>query len=142
MATPMTDEQRREFLSAGTRTGVLSTVRKDGRPHAAPIWFVLDGDTVVFTTNRDTVKGRNLRRTGQAVLTVDEASPPFDFVTITGRVEISDDLDEMLPWAVALGGRYMGADRAEQFGRRNAVEGELLVRLLPDHVVALGRISD
>lgn len=53
-------------LLAGTRTGVLSTVCKDGRPHAAPIWFVLDGDTVVFTTGRGTVKGRNLRRTGQA----------------------------------------------------------------------------
>jgi PPOX class probable F420-dependent enzyme len=142
MATAMTDEQRHEFLSAGTRTGVLSTVRQDGRPHAAPIWFVLDGDTIVFTTHRDTVKGRNLRRTGQAVLTVDEAVPPFDFVTITGHVEISEDLDEMLPWAVALAGRYMGAEAAESFGRRNAVEGELLVRLTPDHVVALGGMAD
>ena len=82
-------EQRRAFLLDGTRTGILATVRKDGRPHAAPIWFTLDGDVVVFTTGADTVKGRNLRREGRALLVVDEATPPFDFVTIEGRVEIS-----------------------------------------------------
>lgn len=138
----MSDDERRAFLSAGTRTGVLSTVRADGRPHAAPIWFVLDGDNAIFTTGRDTVKGRNLRRTGQAALTVDEAAPPFSFVTIMGRAEISDDHDEMLRWATAIGGRYMGADNAEQFGRRNAVPEELLVRLVPDKIVAVARVAD
>lgn len=142
MATVMTDDERRAFLSAGTRTGVLSTVRKDGTPHAAPIWFVLDGDDVVFTTGRDTVKGRNLRRTGVAVLTVDEAAPPFSFVTVTGRVEISNDLDEMVTWATRLGGRYMGAENAEAFGRRNAVPEELLVRLTPERTVALAGLAD
>jgi PPOX class probable F420-dependent enzyme len=142
MATAMTDDDRRAFLVHGTRTGVLSTVRKDGRPHAAPIWFVLDGDAVVFTTGQDTVKGRNLRRTGQAVLTVDDGAPPYSFVTVTGRVEISEDLDEMRPWAVALGRRYMGTGAAEEFGRRNAVPGELLVRLVPEHVVALAAVAD
>jgi PPOX class probable F420-dependent enzyme len=138
----MSDEERRNFLMAGTRTGVLSTVRRDGRPHAAPIWFVLDGDVVVFTTAHDTVKGRNLRRTGQAALTVDDGAPPYSFVSITGTVDISEDVDEMLPWATELGGRYMGAHQAEAFGRRNAVPGELLVRLVPDRIIALRGISE
>jgi PPOX class probable F420-dependent enzyme len=138
----MTDDERRAFLLAGTRTGMLATVRADGRPHAAPIWFTLDGDDVVFTTGASTVKARNLRRSGRAVLAVDESSPPYDFVTIEGPVEISEDLDEMLPWAVALGARYMGADRAEAFGRRNAVAGELLIRLRAEKIVALAGIAD
>ncbi|MFN2563025.1 MAG: PPOX class F420-dependent oxidoreductase [Jatrophihabitans sp.] len=138
----MSDEERRDFLMAGTRTGVLSTVRRDGRPHAAPIWFVLDGDAVVFTTAHDTVKGRNLRRTGQAALTVDDGVPPYSFVNISGTVEISEDVAEMLPWATKLGGRYMGAEQAEAFGQRNAVPGELLVRLVPDRIVALAGISE
>jgi PPOX class probable F420-dependent enzyme len=138
----MSDEQRRAFLLGGTRTGVLATVRKDGRPHAAPIWFTLDGDDVLFTTGADTVKGRNLRRTGQATLVVDEPVAPYHFVTIDGTVEISEDLDEMLRWATELGGRYMGAENAESFGRRNAVRGELLVRLRPTKIVALADISE
>ena len=43
----------------------------------------------------------------------------------------------MLVWTTKIGARYMGEDRAEEFGRRNAVEGELLVRLTPDRVVAI-----
>jgi PPOX class probable F420-dependent enzyme len=142
MASQMSDDERRKFLLDGTRTGVLATVRADGRPHAAPIWFTLDGDDVMFNTGADTVKGRNLRRDGRAVLVVDEGVPPFDFVTIEGRVEISEDLDESLRWATALGERYMGSDRAEEFGRRNAVPGELLVRLRPDRIIALAGIAD
>ncbi|GAB2478409.1 PPOX class F420-dependent oxidoreductase [Jatrophihabitans fulvus] len=146
MAHTMSDAERRAFLSEGTRTGVLSTVRKDGTPHAAPVWFVLesdDSDVIVFTTGRDTVKGRNLRRTGVATLTVDEPHPPYGFVTVTGRVEIVDgDVEAMLPWATRLGGRYMGEENAEQFGRRNAVPDELLVRLVPDKIVALAALAD
>ncbi len=142
MATQMSDDDRRAFLSAGTRTGVLSTVRKDGTPHAAPIWFVLDGDVVVFTTGRDTVKGRNLRRDGVATLTVDEPAPPYSFVTLTGRADISDDLDELLIWATRLAARYMGAEQAEAFGRRNAVPEEILVRLTPERTVALAGLAD
>lgn len=142
MASTMSDDERRAYLSDGTRTGVLSTVRKDGRPHAAPVWFVLDGDTVVFMTGRETVKGRNLVRTGQAVLTVDTPQPPFDFVTITGRVEISEDLEAMLPWSIRIAARYMGDDKADEFGRRNAVEGELLLRLIPENTVAVQALAE
>jgi len=142
MATPMTDDQRRAFLAEGARTGVLSTTRADGSPHAAPIWFVLDGDVPVFNTGRDTLKGRNLRRDPRAVLTVDDATPPYSFVTVTGRVEISEDPGELLHWATVIARRYMGPDRAEQFGRRNGVPGELLVRLVPEQVVAIAGVAD
>jgi hypothetical protein len=55
---------------------------------------------------------------------------------------VSHDLDEMLVWATRIGGRYMGADRAQEFGRRNAVEGELLVRLRPTRAVGRAGISE
>ncbi len=142
MASPMTDEQRRAFLLAGTRTAVLSTVRADGRPHAAPVWFTLDGDDVLFTTGADTIKGRHLRRDPRAALTVDDATPPFAFVIMRGPVELSDDLEAMLPIATELGRRYLGAARAEETGRRNAVPGELLVRFRPERISAFTGIAD
>ncbi|MEA2250933.1 MAG: hypothetical protein QOI62_1596 [Solirubrobacteraceae bacterium] len=130
------------FAAEGTRTGKLATVRRDGRPHVVPIWFVVDGDDLVFMTGAETVKGRNLRRTGQASLCVDDQEPPYSFVAVTGSVAISEDQFELLRFGTALGRRYMGADRAEEFGRRNAVPGELLVRLHAEHVVALAHIAD
>ncbi len=120
----MSKEEARAFLAEGTRTGKLATVRK------------------VFTTGAETVKGRALRRTGRAALCVDLERPPFAYVMIDGEVEISEDLDEMLVWATRLAARYEGADRAEEFGRRNAVPGELLVRLRPASVVAREYIDE
>jgi PPOX class probable F420-dependent enzyme len=138
----MSDDERRAFLMSGTRTGILSTVRADGRPHAAPVWFVLDGDVVVFMTGAGTVKGRNLVRSGQATITVDIAEPPFAYVSVGGAIEVSTDLDAMLPWSIKLAARYMGDEQAEAFGRRNAVEGELLLRLTPDNTVAFAGVAD
>ena len=46
----------------------------------------------MFTTGATTVKGRTLRRTGWAAMTVDDDRPPFSFVTVEGPVTISDDL--------------------------------------------------
>jgi len=138
----MTETEWRKFLAAGTRTGKLATTRLDGRPHVVPIWFVLDGDDLVFNTGADTIKGRSLLRTGWACLCVDDERPPFSFVTVSGPVAISTDLDEMLPWAIRIAARYMGDAHAEQFGRRNVVEGELLLRLRAAHVVAISRLAD
>jgi len=142
MAREMTPDEIRAFLLEGTRTATVATVRADGRPHVAPVWFVLDGDDIIFNTGADSVKGKTLRRDPRVSLAVDDATPPYSFVAVEGIAEVSDDLDEMLPWSTAIGGRYMGAELAEQFGRRNAVEGELLVRVRPNHTISRAGVTD
>jgi PPOX class probable F420-dependent enzyme len=141
MATPMTPEQIQDFLSQGRRTGKVATTRSDGRPHLAPIWFILDGDDIVFMTGAETVKGKTLQRDPRAALVVDLEEPPYAFVMVEGHVTLSRDLDEMLPLSIAIARRYVAPDEAEDYGRRNAVEGELLVRLHPDHIVALDDLT-
>jgi PPOX class probable F420-dependent enzyme len=125
-----------EFLNHGTRTGILSWTAKDGRPLAAPVWFLAEDGVLVFNTGRDTPKGRALARDPRVVLVTDLAEPPYAFVQVQGTVELSEDPVELLRTATAIGGRYMGADRAEEFGRRNAVPGELVVRVKPTRVIA------
>jgi PPOX class probable F420-dependent enzyme len=142
MAEKMTDEEWRAFVSHGTRTGKLATVRADGSPHVAPVWFLLDGDDLVFNTGKETVKGRNLARDGQVALCVDDDRPPFHFVVLNGRAQLSEDLDEVRHWATRIAARYMGEERAEEFGARNGVPGELLVRVPVDKVVALKDLAD
>jgi PPOX class probable F420-dependent enzyme len=142
MARELTDDERRAFLSEGTRTAKLATAMADGSPHVMPVWFVLDGDDLVFNTGAGTVKGRNLRRDDRASLLVDDEHPPFGFVHMRGRVALSEDPDELLRTATEIGGRYMGAERAEEFGRRNAVPGELVCRFTPERVIAVADIAD
>lgn len=139
----MTTEVWRAFLREPARPAMLATVRPDGRPHVAPVWIVVDDDdTVVFTTGADTVKGRAVQADPRVALCVDDDQPPFSYVLVEGTAEVITDLEELLLWATRIGGRYMGEDRAEAFGRRNAVEGELLVRVTPARVVARKNISD
>jgi PPOX class probable F420-dependent enzyme len=142
VAQQMTNEEYKSFMLDRARTAVLATVRTDGRPHTVPIWFDLEGDVLVFTTGESTVKGRNMRRDPRVSLCIDEEEPPFHFVVIEGNSELTAGDSDLLYWATRIGGRYMGADRADEYGRRNAVEGELLVRVMPQKVVAYKNISD
>jgi PPOX class probable F420-dependent enzyme len=125
----MSNGEQIAFLRDGARPAVLCTVRADGQPHSAPVWFDLDGETVVFNTGAKTVKGRNLAGNPRASLCVQDDRPPYAFVLLEGTVTLVDDLAEVRKWATRIGGRYMGPDRAEEFGARNGVPGEWLVRL-------------
>ncbi|WP_420782818.1 PPOX class F420-dependent oxidoreductase [Streptomyces sp. LPB2020-019-1HS] len=142
MAQKMTDEEWRAFVSYGTRTGKLATVRADGSPHVAPVWFLLDGDDLVFNTGKETVKGHNLARDGRIALCVDDERPPYSFVVLHGRAQLSEDPGELRRWATRIGARYMGEERAEEFGARNGVPGELLVRVRIDKVVAVRDMAE
>jgi PPOX class probable F420-dependent enzyme len=126
-----------DFLSTGTRTGKVAWTAADGRPLVAPVWFVVEDGAVLFNTGKETAKGRAIRRDPRLVLCVDLEEPPYAFVQVQGMATISEDPDELLRSATAIGGRYMGADRAEAFGRRNGVPGELLVRLQPTKVITV-----
>lgn len=137
----MTEDEWQAFISEGTRTGKLSTIREDGGPHVVPVWFLLDGSDLVFTAEDRTVKSQNLLRDNRAALCVDDERPPFSYAVLRGRAEISEDPGQLLTWATNIAARYMGQDLAEEFGRRNSVPGMFLVRLRIEHVTAYSDIA-
>ena len=141
MSHPMTGDERRAFLLAPGRTGHLATTRADGRAHVAPIWFTLDGDDVVFNTGANTVKGGNLLRSGRASLSVDLPVLPYAFVHLEGPVTIEQDPDAFREWTRTISARYVPYDQVDAYTERNAVSGELLVRLRPETVVAVADLA-
>jgi PPOX class probable F420-dependent enzyme len=163
MAHEMTPDERREFLLEGTRTAKVATTRADGRPHVTPVWFTLDvptvavassgfaatvgkaaiaADEIVFTTHETSLKAKAIRRDARVCVCVDDQIPPYSYVMVEGTATLSDNLDELRRVATAVGDRYMGADRADEFGARNAVPGELLVRITPTRVVTRAAMAD
>jgi PPOX class probable F420-dependent enzyme len=125
----MTRQQAVDFLAAGAHTGKLATASTVGAPHVTPVWFVVDGDHLVFTTAITSVKGRHLRANPRAALTVDVEEFPHGFVLARGPVELSAEPDALLAWATKIAERYVPLGRAAEYGRRNGAEGELLCRL-------------
>lgn len=138
----MTEEEYLKFLTSGTKTGKLATVRADGRPHVVPVWFVLEGDKIVFNTGSSSVKAKNMMRDPRVSISVDDQEPPYSFVTVEGTAELIENQAECLNCATRIGARYMGEERAEEFGKRNSTEGELIVKITPTNVVAYKNITD
>ena len=135
--TSVTNPEISDFLSAGTRTAKLGFSGGSGRPLVAPVWFIVEDGCLVFNTGKETAKGRSLARDPRATICVDWQEPPYAFVQVQGTAELSEDPGELLRTATAIAARYMGADRAEEFGRRNGTPGELVVRLRPTKVIAV-----
>jgi hypothetical protein len=112
----MTGAEWRDFLLFETRTAKIATVRANGRPHVTPVWFVLD---------------------------VDDERPPFAFVIIESRAAVKElSPQDLLPWTTRIASRYVAHGQADAYGKRNAVEGELLVRVPLTKVTARSGIAD
>jgi PPOX class probable F420-dependent enzyme len=132
-----------EFVSAApARTAKLAVVRADGSPHVAPVWVDLDEGDIVFMTAANTVKGKAILRDPRLSLCWDDERPPFSFVTVAGTATTSIDSADLLYWATRIAGRYMGPELAEQYGHRNAVPPEMVVRVRPTGVVAKVNVTD
>ena len=134
--------EHKHFLMEQVRTAKLATVRKDGRPHVTPVWFELDGDTLVFSTWHTSVKALKIRRDGRVCLCVDDDKPPFSYIQIEGIAVTSADSEALKYWSTHIAGRYMGEELAEDYGQRNSVEGELLVRVTPTKVVLIKDVTN
>lgn len=130
------------FLSDGTRTAKLGYVAADGRPLVAPVWFIVEGNQLVFNTGKDGAKGRALSRDPRVVVCVDDQHPPFSFVQVQGIASTSEDPSDLLDTATRIAGRYVGTDRAGEYGRRNGVPGELVVRITPTKIIAGFNVAD
>lgn len=137
----MDDAEVMAYIDEKPRSAHLATVRADGRPHVSTIWVIRDGDEIVFTTWHTSVKAKNIARTGQAALSMEDPSDS-SYITVEGTVTVDADEDLVRVWAGRLGGKYMGAERADEFGVRNGIPGEVTCRLRPTRLSGARGVTD
>ena len=135
----MTDKEVDELLIEGTSTGKISTVRKDGRPHVAPILFVWENKKIYFLTMNTSIKAKNIANNPKVSFCTDDQSPPFSFVIIEGEAKIIQNTFDLLGWAGKIGGRYMVKDASEEMSKRNS-EGMILVEITPAKIIGTKNI--
>lgn len=139
----MSKDEIRSFLLKGTFTGKLGTINKNGTPHVVPIWYTLYEDNIIFNTGNNSVKAKNIRRDNRVRLCVDDQAPLYSFVTIDGIAEIiSGEPSIIFKWAKIIAARYMGDDKAEEYGKRNSSEDELLIKIKPIKVIGQKDIAE
>jgi PPOX class probable F420-dependent enzyme len=144
----MSIKEIKKFLTQGTFTAKIATVKKNGSPHVVPVWFVLDDEEhndrkgkkigdIILTTYEDSVKARNIDRDNRVSICIDDQTPQYSFVTISGTAKIFRyRQNELLKWATKIARRYMGRSNAKAYGERNSTEGAVLVRIRPTKVIA------
>lgn len=122
----MTPDEREAFL-AGVHVGVLS-IQRDGKgPLALPVWYDFVDGQVIIHMAADSAKATLLRRFGRASMTVQNETPPYQYVMIEGPVTIAHEGRDILPMAV----RYLG----KKLGARYAVQNP------PDEQSVIARIT-
>jgi PPOX class probable F420-dependent enzyme len=80
-----------EAFLAEPRNVVVAGVRKDGRPHLSPNWFLWDGSKFYISTTRPRVKYKIFSRDPRVELLVDDATG-HRYAQLTGTVDIREDV--------------------------------------------------
>jgi PPOX class probable F420-dependent enzyme len=112
---------------------VLATVDGQGRPHAAPVWYLYEGGVLVISTGRGSQKHRNVERNPEVTLVVERRTLPYYAVMARGRVEIGPPLSDEERRRLAV--RYLGEERARVYLARTQGEGSVSLRLRPRRLI-------
>lgn len=127
--------ERARALLQEVHFAVLGTINKDGSAQLTTMWYLLEGDTIVMNTKAGRTKERNMRRDPRISVCVADG---YDYVTITGRVEMIDDSQVAQHDIFRLAIRYDGIESAkqqmkEQFSKETRVSLRLKPELIIEH---------
>lgn len=129
MAVTFNEATRR--LLDGKNFATVATLNPDGGPHSSVVWFMREGDTVLFSTTAGRRKARNLARDPRISVSVFDFENPYNSVEIRGTAELVEDKGKTLP--SKLSHKYLGVDPPAE----SDDEIRLIVRVVPEKVTNL-----
>ncbi len=93
----------------------LVTVRPDGRPHVAPVWFIWQGGHALAMVGEEAVKVGNLRRNPVASLSVASPDRPYRYVVLEGEGDVTKENLAQVVQDICL--RYDGPERGPVYAQ-------------------------
>lgn len=91
MITSSVNNEKFLGILEGPYTGVLTTLFADGSPQSTPVWFLFDGDDVLFSTTAGKQKLRNIARDSRASFAVYNPADDMNYVEVRGTITVSED---------------------------------------------------
>jgi PPOX class probable F420-dependent enzyme len=125
----LSEQQAQLFLD--TNIGAVATIREDGTPHVTPVWLDYDGERVVFNTAAPRAKWKHVKRDPRATIEVHSEKDPYEYVTVTGTVEIDEDEEAANRHIDKLSEKYRGIPK---FQSHRPGERRVIVRITPERV--------
>jgi len=131
MPQPNLTERQLRFV-AKPRIGRLATVRPDGSPHTAPVWYRYEDGVFIVLTEPSSRKGRNIRRDARVELCIDDDQPPYHTVIVRGRATFAGRPDDAFREALAI--HYLGEEGGRRYIREQGHPLNEIVRIVPEDV--------
>jgi len=112
---------------------VLATINSDGTPQLTTMWYLLEEDTIVMNTKAGRIKERNMRRDPRIAICVEDG---YNYVTISGTIELIDDPEIAQRDIYRLAVRYDGEEAARQkVADQFSKERRITLHLKCEHVI-------
>lgn len=121
------DDDIRRLLD-GKNFATVATLDPDGSPHTSVVWFLRDGDTVLFSSTTQRRKVRNLERDPRVALSVFDLANPYHAVDIRGTAELT--VDEGKSLAVEVSQKYLDEDPSAEPDEIK----RYIVRVIPEKI--------
>jgi len=126
-------QAQRKFIAENPYVGTVTTLRRDGSPHATIVWVDAENGTISFNTAVGRAKERHLRNDPRISLTVVDPENTYQWVSISGRAELTTEgADEQID---KLAKKYLGQDK---YPWRSPDEQRISVKITPERVDAYG----
>ncbi|EDY42356.1 PPOX class F420-dependent oxidoreductase [Streptomyces sp. SPB074] len=135
MAIKLSDFAR--ALLARPLYAVLATTGPDGAPAASVVWYGLDGDDIVVSSQEGRVKVRNAALRPPVSLCVYDPQDPQRYVEVRGTAQVSEDEGRAL--AVRLAERYVGPGAGEEYLALPPENVRVVLRITPERVTGNAR---
>ena len=104
----MTDWNAARGYFESTAVAHLSTLMRDGSPHSVPVWIGVDDDRLMFFTEADSLKDRNLRRDPRVAVSVTGLDDPLAMAFVRGVAVERREGDDALPFVDRISHLYTG----------------------------------
>ncbi len=129
----MTPEQIEAYLSK-PHIADLATVRPDGSPHVAPVWFLYENGFIKVLAETSSVKVRNLKGESRVSVSIATDQRPYEYVIVNGVAEISEgDISDILR---RISVHYQGLEEGERYAEKTLRELELcLITIRPSKLI-------
>jgi PPOX class probable F420-dependent enzyme len=113
----------------------LATVKADGSPHVAPVWFQYQDGQIRIVAQTNSVKIRNIQHEPRVSLSVAIHERPYKYVLINGTAELSKEGIPELTRSLAI--RYQGEQEGNEYADRVLVEMDFyLITITPTKIIS------
>jgi PPOX class probable F420-dependent enzyme len=120
-----------EFLKQANIV-VLATVGPNGRPYAAPFWYLYEDGIFKINVGRESRTRQNVDHQPSVALVIDRRELPYYSVKIRGTAEIRPQLDSTS--RVRLAERYLGPELAAKYIARRPIVDAVMLKIRVEKV--------